>query len=290
MSNSVLHHLIPRTTDLGHLEVKRALPSRQCRSVGPFVFWDQFGPGELLSNQGIDVRPHPHIGLSTLTYLFEGHIQHRDSLGSDLIMGSGAVNLMTAGSGIVHSERSDAASRAAVSDLFGIQSWLALPQQFEAQEPAFTHHPDATIPGFDDAGVSGRVVMGQWAGLVSPVEFPHPCVYIDVNIDPGGTFEVPAESTERAVFSVDQPIELDGILYQGSGLLVLAPGYAAQLKAPQGARVLMFGGEPLDGPRHLWWNFVASDPERLESAKRDWVEGRFGSVPGETEWIPLPEH
>jgi redox-sensitive bicupin YhaK (pirin superfamily) len=122
------------------------------------------------------------------------------------------------------------------------------------------------------------------------VEFPHPCVYIDVNIDPGGTFEVPAESTERAVFSVDQPIELDGVLYQESELLVLAPGYAAQLKAPQGARVLMFGGEPLDGPRYLWWNFVASDPERLESAKRDWVEGRFGSVPGETEWIPLPEH
>ena len=291
MSNApLLHHVIPRTTDIGNLEVKRAVPSKQCRSVGPFVFWDQFGPGELLSDQGIDVRPHPHIGLATLTYLFDGHIQHRDSLGSDLIIGPGAVNLMTAGSGIVHSERSDAASRAAVSRLFGIQSWLALPRPFEEQDPDFIHYADATIPEFDEHGIAGRVVMGQWAGLTSPVAFPHPSVYVDLKLDPGGALEVPAEFTERAIFSVDQSIELDGISYQGSELLVLAPGYAAQLRAPQGARVLIFGGEPLDGPRHLWWNFVASDPERLEQAKRDWVEGRFATVPGETEWIPLPEH
>lgn len=291
MSNApLLHHVIPRTTDIGNLEVKRAVPSKQCRSVGPFVFWDQFGPGELLADQGIDVRPHPHIGLSTLTYLFDGHIQHRDSLGSDLIIGPGAVNLMTAGSGIVHSERSDAASRAAVSRLFGIQSWLALPRPFEEQDPDFIHYADATIPEFDEHGIAGRVVMGQWAGLTSPVAFPHPSVYVDLKLDPGGALEVPAEFTERAIFSVDQSIELDGISYQGSELLVLAPGYAAQLRAPQGARVLIFGGEPLDGPRHLWWNFVASDPERLEQAKRDWVEGRFATVPGETEWIPLPEH
>lgn len=291
MSNApLLHHVIPRTTDIGNLEVKRAVPSKQCRSVGPFVFWDQFGPGELLSDQGIDVRPHPHIGLATLTYLFDGHIQHRDSLGSDLIIGPGAVNLMTAGSGIVHSERSDAASRAAVSRLFGIQSWLALPRPFEEQDPDFIHYADATIPEFDEHGIAGRVVMGQWAGLISPVAFPHPSVYVDLKLDPGGAFEVPAEFTERAIFSVDQSIELDGIPYPGSELLVLAPGYAAQLRAPQGARVLIFGGEPLDGPRHLWWNFVASDPERLEHAKRDWVEGRFATVPGETEWIPLPEH
>lgn len=291
MSNApLLHHVIPRTTDIGNLEVKRAVPSKQCRSVGPFVFWDQFGPGELLADQGIDVRPHPHIGLSTLTYLFDGHIQHRDSLGSDLIIGPGAVNLMTAGSGIVHSERSDAVSRAAVSRLFGIQSWLALPRPFEEQDPDFIHYADATIPEFDEHGIAGRVVMGQWAGLTSPVAFPHPSVYVDLKLDPGGALEVPAEFTERAIFSVDQSIELDGISYQGSELLVLAPGYAAQLRAPQGARVLIFGGEPLDGPRHLWWNFVASDPERLEQAKRDWVEGRFATVPGETEWIPLPEH
>jgi redox-sensitive bicupin YhaK (pirin superfamily) len=291
MSNApLLHHVIPRTTDIGNLEVKRAVPSKQCRSVGPFVFWDQFGPGELLADQGIDVRPHPHIGLATLTYLFDGHIQHRDSLGSDLIIGPGAVNLMTAGSGIVHSERSDAVSRAAVSRLFGIQSWLALPRPFEEQDPDFIHYADATIPEFDEHGIAGRVVMGQWAGLTSPVAFPHPSVYVDLKLDPGGALEVPAEFTERAIFSVDQSIELDGILYQGSELLVLAPGYAAQLRAPQGARVLIFGGEPLDGPRHLWWNFVASDPERLEQAKRDWVEGRFATVPGETEWIPLPEH
>lgn len=291
MSNApLLHHVIPRTTDIGNLEVKRAVPSKQCRSVGPFVFWDQFGPGELLADQGIDVRPHPHIGLSTLTYLFDGHIQHRDSLGSDLIIGPGAVNLMTAGSGIVHSERSDAVSRAAVSRLFGIQSWLALPRPFEEQDPDFIHYADATIPEFDEHGIAGRVVMGQWAGLTSPVAFPHPSVYVDLKLAPGGALEVPGEFTERAIFSVDQSIELDGISYQGSELLVLAPGYAAQLRAPQGARVLIFGGEPLDGPRHLWWNFVASDPERLEQAKRDWVEGRFATVPGETEWIPLPEH
>lgn len=289
MSTTTPRHIIPRTTDIGNLEVRRAIPSVQCRSVGPFVFWDQFGPGELLHNQGIDVRPHPHIGLSTLTYLFEGRIQHRDSLGSNVVIGPGAVNLMTAGSGIVHSERSDDVSRAERSRLFGIQSWLALPRQFEAVDPDFIHYPDAEIPAFSDSGLSGRVVMGDWGGLESPVAFPHPSLYVDLALQPGARVAIPDGFAERAIFSADESIELDGIDYGGSELLVLASGYTAELTAPQGARVLIFGGEPLDGPRHLWWNFVASDPERLEQAKRDWQADRFDPVPGETEWIPLPE-
>jgi redox-sensitive bicupin YhaK (pirin superfamily) len=288
--HSVELQIIPRTSDIGNLEVKRALPSREKRSVGSFVFWDQFGPGELLEGVGLDVRPHPHIGLSTLSYLFAGSMQHRDSLGNDMIIGPGAVNLMTAGSGIVHSERSDSASRQAIAQLFGIQSWMALPKTMEDTQPDFHHYGEESLPTFSEAGVDGRVLLGDWLGLQSPVEFPAESVYVDLQMQPGSQIHYPKGQVERAIYSANGPLEIDGVTYPASELLVLAPDRDVQIKAPEGARALCFGGEPLDGPRYLWWNFVASDSARIEQAKTDWVGGRFDQVPGDDEWIPLPEN
>lgn len=287
---SVETQIIPRTSDIGNLEVKRALPSRERRSVGSFVFWDQFGPGELIQDVGLDVRPHPHIGLSTFSYLFTGAMQHRDSLGNDMIIGPGAVNLMTAGSGIVHSERSDAESRANVSQLFGIQSWLALPQSLEESAPSFEHYSDSSLPQFSEGGVEGRVLLGEWSGLKSPVSFPWNSLYVDFQMSENGVVYFPKDYQERAVYSAQGAIEVDGVLYPESELLILAPNRDVRIVAPHGARVLVFGGEPLDGPRHLWWNFVSSSKDRIEQAKADWVDGRFAQVPGENEFIPLPEN
>ena len=287
---SVETQIIPRTSDIGNLEVKRALPSRERRSVGSFVFWDQFGPGELIQDVGLDVRPHPHIGLSTFSYLFTGTMQHRDSLGNDMIIGPGAVNLMTAGSGIVHSERSDAESRANISQLFGIQSWLALPQSSEESAPSFEHYSGSSLPQFSDGGVEGRVLLGEWSGLKSPVSFPWDSLYVDFQMAENGVVYFPKDHQERAVYSAQGAIEIDGVLYPESELLILAPNREVRIVAPHGARVLVFGGEPLDGSRHLWWNFVSSSKDRIEQAKADWVDCRVAQVPGENEFIPLPEN
>ena len=287
--HSVETHIIPRTSDIGNLAVRRALPSREKRSVGSFVFWDQFGPGELIQNVGLDVRPHPHIGLSTLTYLFAGTMQHRDSLGNDIVIGPGAVNLMTAGSGIVHSERSDPDSRANLSELFGIQSWLALPRSWEETDASFDHYGESRLPQFSENGVEGRVLLGDWFGLESPVSFPGDSMYVDLRMSENSAAQFPKGQEERAIFSAQGAIEIDGVLYPESELLVLAPGRDVRVVAPHGARVLLFGGEPLDGPRHLWWNFVSSSKERIEQAKIDWLGGRFAQVPGDDEFIPLPE-
>ncbi len=286
---SVETQIIPRTSDIGNLAVKRALPSREKRSVGSFVFWDQFGPGELIQDVGLDVRPHPHIGLSTFSYLFAGTMQHRDSLGNDIVIGPGAVNLMTAGSGIVHSERSDPDSRANLSELFGIQSWLALPRSWEETAASFDHYGESRLPQFSENGVEGRVLLGDWFGLESPVSFPGDSMYVDLRMSENSAAQFPKGQEERAIFSAQGAIEIDGILYPESELLVLAPGRDVRVVAPHGARVLLFGGEPLDGPRHLWWNFVSSSKERIEQAKIDWLGGRFAQVPGDDEFIPLPE-
>ncbi len=286
---SVETHIIPRTSDIGNLAVRRALPSREKRSVGSFVFWDQFGPGELIQDVGLDVRPHPHIGLSTFSYLFAGTMQHRDSLGNDIVIGPGAVNLMTAGSGIVHSERSDPDSRANLSELFGIQSWLALPRSWEETAASFDHYGESRLPQFSENGVEGRVLLGDWFGLESPVSFPGDSMYVDLRMSENSAAQFPKGQEERAIFSAQGAIEIDGILYPQSELLVLAPGRDVRVVAPHGARVLLFGGEPLDGPRHLWWNFVSSSKERIEQAKIDWLGGRFAQVPGDDEFIPLPE-
>ena len=286
---SVETHIIPRTSDIGNLVVRRALPSREKRSVGSFVFWDQFGPGELIQDVGLDVRPHPHIGLSTFSYLFAGTMQHRDSLGNDIVIGPGAVNLMTAGSGIVHSERSDPDSRANLSELFGIQSWLALPRSWEETAASFDHYGESRLPQFSENGIEGRVLLGDWFGLESPVSFPGDSMYVDLRMSENSAAQFPKGQEERAIFSAQGAIEIDGILYPQSELLVLAPGRDVRVVAPHGARVLLFGGEPLDGPRHLWWNFVSSSKERIEQAKIDWLGGRFAQVPGDDEFIPLPE-
>lgn len=286
---SVETQIIPRTSDIGNLAVKRALPSREKRSVGSFVFWDQFGPGELIQDVGLDVRPHPHIGLSTFSYLFAGTMQHRDSLGNDIVIGPGAVNLMTAGSGIVHSERSDPDSRANLSEMFGIQSWLALPRSWEETAASFDHYGESRLPQFSENGVEGRVLLGDWFGLESPVSFPGDSMYVDLRMSENSAAQFPKGQEERAIFSAQGAIEIDGILYPESELLVLAPGRDVLVVAPHGARVLLFGGEPLDGPRHLWWNFVSSSKERIEQAKIDWLGGRFAQVPGDDEFIPLPE-
>ena len=286
---SVETQIIPRTSDIGNLAVKRALPSREKRSVGSFVFWDQFGPGELIQDVGLDVRPHPHIGLSTFSYLFAGTMQHRDSLGNDIVIGPGAVNLMTAGSGIVHSERSDPDSRASLSELFGIQSWLALPRSWEETAASFDHYGESRLPQFSENGVEGRVLLGDWFGLESPVSFPGDSMYVDLRMSENSAAQFPKGQEERAIFSAQGAIEIDGILYPESELLVLAPGRDVRVVAPHGARVLLFGGEPLDGPRHLWWNFVSSSKERIEQAKIDWLGGRFAQVPGDDEFIPLPK-
>jgi redox-sensitive bicupin YhaK (pirin superfamily) len=217
-------------------------------------------------------------------------MQHRDSLGNDMIIGPGAVNLMTAGSGIVHSERSDSASRQAIAQLFGIQSWMALPKTMEDTQPDFHHYGEESLPTFSEAGVDGRVLLGDWLGLQSPVEFPAESVYVDLQMQPGSQIHYPKGQVERAIYSANGPLEIDGVTYPASELLVLAPDRDVQIKAPEGARVLCFGGEPLDGPRYLWWNFVASDSARIEQAKTDWVGGRFDQVPGDDEWIPLPEN
>ena len=282
--------IIPRTSDIGNLEVKRALPSRVKRAVGSFVFWDQFGPGELLRDVGLDVRPHPHIGLSTFSYLLAGSMQHRDSLGNDIVVGPGTVNLMTAGSGIVHSERSDSESRASISQLFGIQSWLALPRTMEEVAPSFDHYGESSLSQFSDNGIEGRVLLGEWFGLKSLVSFPWDSLCVDLQMSQCSSIRIPKQYQERAIYSAQGALEVDGIRYPESELLILAPGQEVRVVAPQYARVLVFGGEPLDGRRYLWWNFVSSDRERIEQAKVDWMDGRFAQVPGDSEFIPLPEN
>jgi len=285
--------VVPRTHDLGdHFEVRRALPSRQKRMVGPFVFLDQMGPHVFSAGQGLDVRPHPHIGLATVTYLFAGEILHRDSLGSVQAIQPGDVNWMTAGSGIVHSERTAPAIRRHESTLFGLQCWVALPQAQEECAPDFRHTGATALPIEEGEGVSARIIAGSFFGHRSPVATLSDLFYVDVQLQPGARIDVPAEYTEQALYVVAGRLDLgrDGVFDAGQ-LLVLKPGKGITLAAagPTAARVMLLGGEPMDGPRYLAWNFVSSSAERLEQAKQDWREQRFAAVPGETEFIPLPD-
>ena len=281
--------VVPRTGDIGNFEVHRALPSRERRMVGPFVFWDQMGPGEFLSNEGVDVRPHPHIGLSTVTYLFSGTMDHKDSLGFDERIEVGDVNVMTAGSGIVHSERTGMDVRQNPSDLFGIQSWLALPKEHEERAPSFHHTDKGALPEMEYEGVKARVIMGSLWGKAAPVSTFMDTLYLDVAMDAGAVFEVPAETEERAIYPMGGTIEVNGTEYDPMQLLVLRAGDQAVVKALEPLRLMVLGGEAMDGPRHIWWNFVSSDKDRIEQAKEDWKAGRFGKVSGDDEFIPLPE-
>lgn len=290
LSDSIEHIIVPRTGDIGNFEVHRALPFRNRRMVGPFIFWDQMGPGEFVTGQGVDVRPHPHINLSTVTYLFSGTMDHKDSLGSDLRIAPGDVNLMTAGSGIVHSERTGLDIREKPSELFGIQSWLALPEKYEEKAPAFQHIGKGGLPEMEYEGVKVRVIIGSLWGKSSPTPTFMDTLYLDVQMEAGATFELPIETEERAIWPVGGKIEIGGVEYNPMQMLVFRPGDQIVIKALQPLRIMVCGGETMDGPRHIWWNFVSSRKERIEQAKEDWNEGRFEKVPGDDqEFIPLPD-
>ncbi len=281
--------VVPRTHDVGGFEVRRALPSRRRRMVGPFVFFDQMGPGEFRLGRGLDVRPHPHIGLATVTYLFRGEILHRDSLGTATAIRPGAVNWMTAGRGIAHSERTPPALRTGPSELFGIQAWVALPAAREETDPAFAHHPAETMPTIEAEGITARVIAGTSWGQRSPVPTASAMIYADVALTAGARLPVDAEHPERAVYVAEGEVEIGGDVHPAGELLVLRPGDAVAVTARRPSRLMLLGGEPMDGPRYVWWNFVSSSRERIEQAKADWRAGRFDAVPGEVEVIPLPD-
>jgi redox-sensitive bicupin YhaK (pirin superfamily) len=278
----------PKPRDLGGFEVRRVLPAPDVRSVGPFVFFDQMGPADFRPGEGIDVRPHPHVCLATVTYLFEGELMHRDSLGSAQLIAPGAVNLMIAGHGIVHSERAGP-DRDEASRLFGIQSWMALPAEHEETAPRFVHHPAGEIPEITCCGARVRVVMGEVDGTASPVEALSPTLYLDVDAPARTDFRLPGIAGHgRAVYVVSGAVTVDGSAFAAGNMLVLHEGADLALYADADSRLIVIGGEPL-GRRHIWWNFVASDAARIERAKEDWRAGRFPAVPGdEDECIPLP--
>ena len=281
--------IVARTGDIGGFQVRRALPSVKRRMVGPFVFLDQMGPAEFLIGHGLDVRPHPHIGLATVTYLFEGEIMHRDSLGTVQAIRPGAVNWMTAGSGIAHSERTAPELRTQGFNLFGIQAWVALPANAEETAPAFVHHPAAKLPIIQAEGKTVRVIAGSLYGQASPVETPTATFYADAALEAGARIPLPAEHEERAVYVAQGKIDIAGDSFEEGQLLVFRPGDEITITTLEAARVMLLGGEPMDGPRHIWWNFVSSSQERIEQAKADWKAGRFGAVPDDNEFIPLPD-
>jgi redox-sensitive bicupin YhaK (pirin superfamily) len=281
--------LQPHLRDLGGgMMVRRLLPAMEKQGVGPFVFFDHFGPLDVRPEDNFDVRPHPHIGLATVTYLFEGAIVHRDTLGVTQRIEPGAINWMTAGRGIVHSERrpEDMATRSHRNH--GLQLWAALPLGSEEVEPAFAHTPAGDIPEFASGDVIARVLIGTAFGLRSPVATFRPTLYIDANSREGGILELGTADIERSVYSTDKRVIVDDLVIEPFTLAVLELGSDVRIAAPEGARYVVIGGEPLDGRRHLWWNFVSSSRERIEEAKRAWTAQGMGTIPGETEWIPLP--
>lgn len=280
----------PRLKDLGGFAVRRVLPSVRRRHVGPFVFLDHMGPTNFAAGGGIDVPPHPHINLATVTYLWEGEVEHRDSIGSHQTIVSGAINWMTAGSGIVHSERSPLGVRAASHRLHGIQLWVALPAEREEMPAEFHHHAAATLPTVELAGVRLRLLAGAAFGHVSPVRVYSPLFYADAWFPCGTELALPEQYPERAVYLVEGSIVCEGAEFAEPRLLVFDGAAEVRLRATRDARVLLLGGAPLESPRYMWWNFVSSSKERIEQAKQDWSEGRFALVPGdERERIPLPD-
>jgi hypothetical protein len=282
--------IVPRSVDLGGFAVRRALPHVKRRMVGPFIFFDHFGPVEFRAGAGIDVRPHPHIGLATVTFLFDGEIMHRDSLGSAAAIRPGDVNLMTAGRGIVHSERTAPDHRAGGERLHGLQLWLAMPAADEEIDPTFAHHDQAELPVVAGDGKIVRVVIGNLYGKRSPVPTLSDTVLADAALTPGAVLPIDADTQERALYVVAGEIDVAGDRFAAGRLIVLRPGDPMAVTAANEARVILAGGAALDGPRHIWWNFVSSRKERIEQAKADWKLGRFDTVPGdEAEFIPLPE-
>ncbi|OZI49790.1 pirin family protein [Bordetella genomosp. 4] len=283
--------IVPRTSDLGDgVTVRRALPSAQRRTVGPFVFLDEMGPVSFEPGAGMDVRPHPHIGLSTVTFLYEGAMMHRDGAGNVQEIRPGEVNWMTAGRGIVHSERSPAAQRSAGQRIAGLQLWVGLPSQHEETDPGFVHYGLDAQPIVEGEGVRAQVVAGSLFGKTSSVRTLSPLFFGDIVMKPGSTVVIPAEYEERAAYLSRGSVEVDGQVYQPGQLIVFAAGQPVTVRAVDNVRFAILGGEPLDGPRFVWWNFVSSRKDRIEQAKADWQRDRFSQiVPGdETEYIPLP--
>lgn len=285
---SLLQTIQPVTHDLGAFQVRRVLPSPRRVMVGPFVFVDQFGPALLPPGVAMDVRPHPHIGIATVTWLLEGAIDHRDSLGTFATIRPGQVNLMTAGSGIVHSERGLPSERVREKPIYGMQTWLALPDGKEEIAPAFEAVTD--LPLVEDGCASARVILGNLWGRTAPTTQHSPTIYAEITLAPGGTIPIDPEADERALMLIGGEASVDGLALGLYELAVLAPGKAMRLASETGARVMLLGGAPLDSPRHVWWNFVSSSRERINQAKDDWRAGRFATVPGdEDEFIPLPQ-
>ena len=283
--------ILPPVRDLGDgFKVRRALPSAQRRTVGPFIFFDAFGPTVFNAGAGLNVRPHPHIGLSTLTYLREGEMVHRDSVGSVELIRAGDVNWMTAGGGIVHSERSPAAVQSRGGSMFGNQIWVAMPKSFEEIHPSFSHHARAALPVLDADGVSLTVIAGEAFGLRSSVPVYSDMMCVDVVLKPGARLQIPPMHIERALFIVSGEIEVDGQTgsFGQAQLVVFKPGAEIVLRSQHGAQLMLVGGEPFPEPRYIEWNFVSSSKDRIEQAKDDWRQGRFASIAGETEFIPLP--
>ena len=273
----------------GGFTVRRLLPAVQCKSVGPFLFFDHFGPVTVQPTDEYDVRPHPHIGLATVTFLWAGAINHRDTLGSEQVIRPGDVNWMTAGRGIAHSERTPAAERAAGSEAHGMQTWVALPKRHEEADPAFYHHPAATLPQQRRDGAWLRVIAGRAYGEESPVRVFADTLNVAIDLEPGAEIDLDASHAERALYVLEGQAQLDGVDIPVQHLVVPEPGARARLRAMTPLKAMLMGGEPLDGPRHLWWNFVSSSKERIEQAKDDWRQGRFGTIPGDDkEFIPLP--
>jgi redox-sensitive bicupin YhaK (pirin superfamily) len=282
--------IVPRSVDLGGFAVRRALPHIKRRMVGPFIFFDHFGPVEFRAGHGIDVRPHPHIGLATVSFLFDGEIMHRDSLGSAAAIHPGDVNLMTSGRGIVHSERTALDHRTGGERLHGVQLWLAMPAADEEIAPTFAHHDQAELPIVAGDGKIVRVVIGSLYGKRSPVPTLSDTIFADAALTPGAVLPIDADTQERALYVVAGEIDIAGDRFGAGRLLVFRPGDPMTVTAASEARVILVGGAAMEGPRHIWWNFVSSRKDRIEQAKADWKLGRFDSVPGdEADFIPLPE-
>jgi hypothetical protein len=282
--------IVPRSVDVGHLAVRRALPHAKRRMVGPFIFFDHFGPAEFRAGEGIDVRPHPHIGLATVTFLFEGEIMHRDSLGTAAAIRPGEVNWMSAGRGIVHSERTASEHRRDGGPIHGLQCWVALPAAKEESAPAFSHHDAASLPLVSGEGKTVRVVAGSAFGVRSPVPTVMDALFADAALAAGTALPIDPATEERAIYLISGEVDIAGDRFTAGRLLVLRPGDAITVTAAIDTRLVLLGGAVMDGPRHIWWNFVSSRKERIEQAKADWKAARFDTVPGdEQEFIPLPE-
>tara|TARA_R110000782_G_scaffold48551_1_gene106198 strand:+ start:40061 stop:40966 length:906 start_codon:yes stop_codon:yes gene_type:complete len=288
--SATIEVIAPTTHDLGDFKVYRSLPARERTMVGPFIFFDQAGPATLAPGNGIDVRPHPHINLATVTYMYEGAFMHRDSLGTEQLIEPGAVNLMTAGSGIVHSERSPDDERTGEAHLSAIQTWLALPDAIEEMAPAFEHVAASRLPVIETQGAKARIIMGSLWGERAPVTTYADTIYADIILQADSAIPIDAQAEERALYVAQGDASLDGEALEPQKLYVLRPGHAATLRSTQGARVMLCGGEAFTTPRHVWWNFVSSSRDRLMQAREDWEAMRFPLIPGDSEeFIPIPQ-